>query len=422
MFFEKMQTRKKDGITLVELIVVIAILAILAGIGVPAYSGYVEKANIAADQQLAYDVANALQLYYYNNYSDETAPKSGYVILTTTSGPSTSDGMAIAMNDVFGEDGWADLKLKSADWKPAVTAAAVGANGAGSVNDSTYVTDSTVTELLDNVQTVTSAAAGLLGSVAKTESSYLGALEMALGADYLEKAANAGIIKKSEDGTFSLGAETDASGNVVISQDMQNQLANMMVFSVAEELKNASTEEMQMLMLTGLADGAEPPEGYSTASVMAARYALYKAYALDSDDPSVTAAFNEMNTSLNAATGTTSAITAIETFYNNNATGLETYLTKGYDEETDTIIFSDVFNTNAASISAIMNGVSSVSGDYTNAETLKNPNVFTSDGVSNQINAFIGAAALGGTITADQIPANGIIVILNSNGTVGIDS
>ena len=42
----------KAGFTLVELIIVIAILAILAGVAVPVYSGYIKKANQAADLQL----------------------------------------------------------------------------------------------------------------------------------------------------------------------------------------------------------------------------------------------------------------------------------------------------------------------------------------------------------------------------------
>lgn len=52
--------KKNGGFTLVELIVVIAILAILAGVAVPAYSGYITKANEAADYTMLDAVKTAV--------------------------------------------------------------------------------------------------------------------------------------------------------------------------------------------------------------------------------------------------------------------------------------------------------------------------------------------------------------------------
>ena len=60
----------KAGFTLVELVVVIAILAILAGIAIPVYSGYIQKANQAADEQLlgALNTAYAAACVENGNY------------------------------------------------------------------------------------------------------------------------------------------------------------------------------------------------------------------------------------------------------------------------------------------------------------------------------------------------------------------
>ena len=61
-----MKKMNKKGFTIVELVIVIAVIAILAGVLIPTFSGIVEKAQISAEQQKvtnAYKEAYAEEIY-----------------------------------------------------------------------------------------------------------------------------------------------------------------------------------------------------------------------------------------------------------------------------------------------------------------------------------------------------------------------
>lgn len=68
------RAKNESGFTLVELIVVIAILGILAGVGTVGYSGYIKKANMAADEILLDSLNTAFAAACIENNDDINSP------------------------------------------------------------------------------------------------------------------------------------------------------------------------------------------------------------------------------------------------------------------------------------------------------------------------------------------------------------
>ena len=126
----KKENRNNKGFSLVELIVVIAIMAVLVGVLAPQFIKYVEKSRQATDIQTADNVATALKTYY----SDKENLTSD-VTITLQHSP------AAAISDPAIEDaGLKKASLKSKNWtKITVTYKATGA-AAGNIE---YGIDST---------------------------------------------------------------------------------------------------------------------------------------------------------------------------------------------------------------------------------------------------------------------------------------
>jgi general secretion pathway protein G len=59
--------KREDGFTLIELMIVIAVLGILAGIAIPKFSGVQDKAEIAAAKSELKSIQTGLEMYYAEN-------------------------------------------------------------------------------------------------------------------------------------------------------------------------------------------------------------------------------------------------------------------------------------------------------------------------------------------------------------------
>ena len=330
--FFTLKRRADDGFTLVELIVVIAILAILGGVAVPAYSGYVKKANMGADQSLAGEVAHALTLYYYDN----PGTPGGYVVLTQGGASAGNDAMTAAMDAAFG-DGWENtLSLKYDKWTNNGVLSLVSGytpEQAQAVVESALLSNGTTKDMMGTVTSLLRKAS-----------------EVIAGSDIVGKLADIGIAD-------------DAIKGLSSKEDQATVVSNVLVQFYSKAIAEGNTNDPMINLM----------------------YTYVNAYAYSKsveDDSYFKAVENKImeTASMNGGYDKLKELGSGDTDWE-EVVGEELwgeYITN----------FGSSIQPNKEALNEMMKAVNLVSGSYTEQKDLLNPDLYASDSVVQQVDSY----------------------------------
>lgn len=381
-------SRQNGGFTLVELIVVIAILAILAGVAIPVYSGYITKANETADQQLlsavnrAFTAACMDEVINPRDLNANTASiqikADGTVNLDSVRPEKLKADFAVyfAGNETAAFKVYRFLEFKDGAFVAASSATVslggktyyVSQNAIDNFKGSIFGSSD---EMVETMQSQVGALAGAYGGIIDTFSdeqvkellgdngdAYLAYLE-GMGADDATSKGNATVLY--------IAQQTEG----MTAQDAMDTLSNA-AFYMQQQTAAGKTPGLTDMLEAANSTG----DTLTTAAMM---YGAVTAYANSSNDP----ALKDMAANVNDANSLMNLFTTVSA-----DPGFQQYC-GSYQYDNDGVISStpsDAFVKDMDGYLGALSGMNSVSGGI----DINDGNVWTSDEINGVLGGMLG--------------------------------